>query len=1141
VLDRSRVREVFAAAVALPALERAAYLDAACAADAPLRAEVESLLSAFDRRSGFMSSPTIGAPPSTGTEAPGTRIGPYVLLHELGSGGFGVVYAAEQESPVRRRVALKIIKPGMDTRAVIARFEAERQALAMMDHPHIATVMDARATETGRPYFVMEFVDGVPITTYAERNALSVHARLALFAQVCHAVQHAHTKGVIHRDLKPGNVLVTTKDDLPHIKVIDFGIAKAVDHRAAAHTAFTEAGQFVGTPEYMSPEQAGGERDVDTRTDVYGLGVLLYELLTGDTPFPAKELRSAAYDEVRRIICEVDPPKPSTRLSGAGTHASTTPLLRADAQTRIAQVRGDLDWIVMKAIDKDRSRRYDTPGALAADVHHHLAGEPVSAAPPSASYRARKFVRRNRVLVGAGGAVSAALVLGIFGTSIGLFAAKQATATAEASAETASREAARANGAELEAEERRATAEYDAYIANIESAYSALRLNDPTRLRTRLDACPPERRHWEWKYLNAASDTSIRAMVHPRRNVQNFAFSPDGAWIASTSGDGKVRIWDYATGTELAVMEPPGKAWGMAAFSPDGSKVCAASNDGRVWEWDAHSHALLRTLEGHTAIVNRLYYLKPDGRILTSSLDGTARVWDAQGSAFAVLARHDGAIWDMWPSPDARLVVTGGHDHAVKVWDTRTNTEVVSLHGHTDRVNCVRWNPTGDRVVSASDDATTRIWNIHDGTEVARFTGHTRVSHTGFSPDGTMVVSVPMGGDPVVWDVQTGDVGFALTGHTNEVLAAGFSADGRTIFTKSTDNTVRLWDATDGSAIARLCGHIETPWTARFAPDGRHVVTGGDATLRVWPIARTPDQPIITSARHGSEAVRLSHDERTLLEVGDGRVRLIDLASGTSRPLYEGRNVTSGATFSPDGTRAAAAYGAGIVQVWNIADGREVLTLTGHSDYVNSISYSPDGARIATASDDRTARVWDANSGQQLLLLPGHTRSVNSAEFDQQGTRIVTASGDQNFAVWDAATGALIRMTPAHDHAVMHATFDATGTRILTTSSEYHARVWNADTGARLLTLKGHEHVIFGGMFSPDGSRIVTASLDGTARLWDAQTGRQILSLTGERGGVHTARFTPDGSKLLLGTTEGRAWILDTVPRRERMSAAHTK
>jgi len=371
-----------------------------------------------------------------GLEVPGTRIGPYRLLQQIGEGGFGAVFLAEQIEPMVRRVALKVIKLGMDTRQVIARFESERQALAMMEHPNIARVLDAGATEAGRPYFVMELVRGEPITTFCDKNKLSTTERLDLFQQVCHAVQHAHQKGIIHRDIKPSNVLVTLHDEVPVPKIIDFGIAKATIARLTEKTLFTQHRALIGTPEYMSPEQAGSSGvDIDTRSDIYSLGVLLYELLTGTTPFSAHELREGAFDEIQRIIREVDPLKPSTRLS---TMTSTIASVAAHRQTEPARlaklVRGDLDCIVMKCIEKDRTRRYETANGLALDVMRHLHGEPVLAAPPSPAYRARKFIRRHRTGVAAGVAIASLLVLGMAGTTSGLAWAVREQGRAEQSA-----------------------------------------------------------------------------------------------------------------------------------------------------------------------------------------------------------------------------------------------------------------------------------------------------------------------------------------------------------------------------------------------------------------------------------------------------------------------------------------------------------------------------------------------------------------------------------------------------------------------------------------------------------------------------------------------------------------------------------
>jgi serine/threonine protein kinase/tetratricopeptide (TPR) repeat protein len=412
-------QDVFENAIDLNAGEREAYLRGACGSDDQLRAEVDSLLRAHERAAGFLASPTAADHPAAAAtlaaplrEGPGTRIGPYKILQLIGEGGFGSVFMAEQTSPVQRKVALKIIKPGMDTRQVVARFEQERQALAMMDHPNIARVLDAGATENGRPFFVMELVKGDPIVEYCDRNNQSVHDRLELFAQVCDAVQHAHTKGIIHRDLKPSNILVSMLDGRPSTKVIDFGIAKATGAQLTEKTLFTEHRQLIGTPEYMSPEQAEGSMDIDTRSDVYSLGVLLYELLTGVTPFSGQELRSAAYAEIQRIIREVEPPKPSTRLSqNSDTIAGVAARRHTEPRKLGTIIRGDLDWIVMKALEKNRQRRYDTASGLAMDIRRYLDGEAVTAAPPGRLYQLRKFVRRNRVMVGTSAAIAATLLI----------------------------------------------------------------------------------------------------------------------------------------------------------------------------------------------------------------------------------------------------------------------------------------------------------------------------------------------------------------------------------------------------------------------------------------------------------------------------------------------------------------------------------------------------------------------------------------------------------------------------------------------------------------------------------------------------------------------------------------------------------
>jgi serine/threonine protein kinase/Tfp pilus assembly protein PilF len=468
---------VFCAAIEIATSEeRAAYLDRACGADVQFQAQVRKLVDAHFRAGDFLDRPAEGvhdtndAPPPD--VAPGTVIGPYKLLEEIGEGGFGVVFLAEQTEPVRRKVALKILKPGMDTRQVVARFEAERQALAIMDHPNIARVFDAGTTTSGRPYFVLELVKGTPITEFCDVNHLAPRQRLELFAAVCQAVQHAHQKGIIHRDLKPSNVLVSRHDMTPIVKVIDFGVAKALGQELTEKTLFTGIAQMIGTPLYMSPEQAGmSDLDVDTRSDIYSLGVLLYELLTGTTPFTKERFKKVAFDEIRRIIHEEEPPTPSTRLAGSKDSLPSISAQRDIEPARLTKlVRGELDWITMKCLEKDRNRRYATADELAAEVHRYLHDEPVQACPPTARYRLRKFLRKYRGPVTAAGVIAALLVVGVVGTSLGFVRAERLRQLAEAK-ESEARESA---GAEEQAKRSEAAQRQKAEAAR-RQAMDALR------------------------------------------------------------------------------------------------------------------------------------------------------------------------------------------------------------------------------------------------------------------------------------------------------------------------------------------------------------------------------------------------------------------------------------------------------------------------------------------------------------------------------------------------------------------------------------------------------------------------------------------------------------------------------------------
>jgi serine/threonine protein kinase len=561
---------IFTMALELKSADRrAAYLDEACAGQTELRRKVEKLLSAHHRGGSFLDEAAAAwnaqlpllAP--TAIEGPGTRIGPYKLLEQIGEGGMGLVFMAEQTQPVRRKVALKVLKPGMETRQVVARFEAERQALALMDHPHIAKVFDAGVTASGRPYFVMELVRGVPITQYCDERRLSTRQRLELFVTVCLAVQHAHQKGVIHRDLKPSNVLVSHHDIVAVPKIIDFGIAKATTQPLTERTLFTHFAQMMGTPLYMSPEQAEmNGLDVDTRTDVYALGVMLYELLTGTTPFESDTLKKVGLDEMRRMIREEEPPTPSRRLSTLSAQAcSTISERRGVGGRKLGQVlRGELDWIVMKALEKDRDRRYESASAFAADVQRYLHDEPVHACPPSTMYRVQKFSKRNKAKLAIGGLVLIMLLVAI----VSIVEVRERAAEEKAAVEKAARK-----NLEIHL--------YYQTIALAEREQSTGHIGRAEQLLE--EACPEKLRGWEWHYLKRLR-YGARPPLHHTSCMCDLALSSDGRLLAAGGSDGSLKIWDTQRWEEIHSLQAHSGHIHRVAFGARGRYVATAAWDG---------------------------------------------------------------------------------------------------------------------------------------------------------------------------------------------------------------------------------------------------------------------------------------------------------------------------------------------------------------------------------------------------------------------------------------------------------------------------------------------------------------------------------------------------------------------------------
>jgi WD40 repeat protein len=1022
-------------------------------------------------------------PPPDATQRP--SVPGYEILGELGRGGMGVVYRARQIA-LNRLVALKMILAGGHAgETELARFRTEAEAIARLRHPNIVQIYEVGQADS-YPFFSLEFVDGGSLAAQLDGTPQPPEAAARLVETLARGIHTAHQQGIIHRDLKPANILLSFSREPPASadaalaggsrlneavpKITDFGLAKKLDEAAGP----TVSGAIMGTPSYMAPEQAGGEsKTIGAAADIYALGAILYELLTGRPPFKA----ATPMDTVFQVLSEE--PVPVRQLQ--------------------PKVPVDLETIALKCLEKESGKRYSSAQALADDLGRFLSGEPIVARPVGWLERLSKWAKRRPAVAGlVAVSVMAVLALGGFAAYFTVTLAErnrrlgEEVVRAEAAEQAAGQRATEANAARHDAEWQRSHAEEEkskaeaqrdraerlVYAGQLSLAQREWQDNHAAVAKGLLDASQNNLRGWEHRYLNTLfNHLGQRTFLGHIGPVTGVCFSPDGTRLASASWDQTVKVWDAAKGQELLTLKGHTNQVSCVCFSPNGQRLASASFDQTVKTWDAVKGQELLTLKGHLGLVYSVCF-SPDGqRLASASFDQTVKIWDAvKGQEILTLKGHTLGVLGLCFSPDGRRLASASFDQTVKIWDTSKGQELLSLQGHTGWVYSVCFSPDGQRLASASADQTVKVWDTSKGQELLTLKGHTNaVLSVCFSPDSKRLASASADQTLKVWDAAKGHEVLGLKGHTNAVSGVCFSPDQKRLASAGWDQTVKVWDAVKGQEVLLLKGHTNAVSSVCFSPDSQRLASASwDQTVRLWDMAK------------GQEVLTLK---------------------GHTGWVYS-------VTFSPDGQRLASASADQTVKVWDAAKGQEVRTLQGHTGEATSVCFSPDGTRLASASADRTVKVWDAAKGRELLTLKGHTGMVSSVCFSPDGQRLASASGDRTVRIWDAATGQEVFTLQGHTGWVRNVCFSPDSQRLASASYDGTVKIWDAATGQEVRTLKGRTGYVTGVCFSPDGQRLASASYDGTVKIWDTATGQEVLTLKAHTLAVLGLCFSPDGQRL---------------------------
>ena len=1064
---RLSAAELLEHAAALPPDRRGPYLDTHCSGDASLRAEVESLLAHMERAGGFLSKDpferSIGGPDLGASLPPGTQVCAYRIERVLGEGGMGIVYLAQQENPARA-VALKVIRPGAASPSLLKRFRREAQLLGRLQHPGIAQIFEAGTAVIGagppQPFLAMEFIRGRPLTEYAREHGLDTRARLDLMARVCDAAEHAHQRGLIHRDLKPGNILV---DDSGQPKILDFGVARALDQPVSSATLATDAGQLIGTVAYMSPEQVGpNPASLDARSDVYALGVILYELLSGQLPH---DVRDKVVLEAARSIREDEP----SRLS---------------AINRV--FRGDIETIALKALEKDRTRRYPSAAAMAEDIRRHLAGEPIRARQDSAMYVLQMRLRRYRWLVAAG----------VF--CLALTAAFAVWASAEA---RAFRRVARSeSAAKTAAIEHQRQAERRLRTANIERGRQRGVSGDLRGAEDLLWAAltqDPQSRDGYWALWELYARFPLaRTISGHSDSVRCVRFSPDGSRLASVGADGAVNLWDSTTGVNLWHVQGHSARINTCRFTPDGGLLATAGLDSVIRLWHTRDGSPAGELAGHSQSVTEIDISADGTRLISSSHDTTLRLWDLATLREVRRFPCTGQLlWCVALDRAGRRAFVGDHAGAIQVLDLQSGDLIRSIAAHTLNVLSLSIRNDGAVLASSAGDGTIALWNCDDGSLVKRVAaqGHTPRSVV-FSPDGAMLVA-------------------------------------------SCTFATALLDAATLQPLNPDLPELQDGWSAAFTPDGRLLATTSNAppTVRLWtlPIAR----PCTTIQAHpGSATVLASSPDGSRLATGSAS-REIAVWSASDRAELRRWSTPSEVRWlaiAPDNRRLAAAFDDGRQRIYDMGSGALLAqTPDRRTGPTASVAFLDGGRRLVSGALDGSVRLWDAQSGAEIAALHGGPAPVLGITVSADDRWILATARDAIVRLWDARDASAI--------AAQYALSTAYWNPVLTPDARYavagdfggELKVWDTRSGAVARQLLGHTRFVYGVALSPDGALVCSASHDGTIRIWDTQAGECMATLRGCGRNAMCSVWIPGTTQLAVSYNTGdvELWDLDFATR----------